>query len=307
MLKIMITGATGLLGRALVDRFADEAVTVLACGYSRADAGMHRLDLTDARAVSQFIQTHRPDVILHCAAERRPDVSERDPSAAKALNLAATRQLAKAAEANGAWVCYISTDYVFDGTSPDYGEEAQTNPLNFYGETKRQGELALLDVSGDFAVLRLPILYGPVESIEESAVLVMLKQLATQAPSSQDDWAVRSPTSTLDIASALVKLVARQQRLGDVAGIYHFSGSERMTKYQMLNKMAESLGLSCRHVSPLSSPNDSAQRPEDCSLSMARLNSLAIKSEIDFEQGVKYSLSRSGDALAKIGLAFDMK
>ncbi len=307
MLKIMITGATGLLGRALVEQFAKEPVTLLACGYSRASKDTHRLDLTDEGAVSRFIETHKPEVILHCAAERRPDVSERDPEAAKALNLAATRQLAQAAKANGAWLCYISTDYVFDGTSPDYDEEDQTHPLNFYGETKREGELALIEVSREFAVLRLPILYGRVESLDESAVLVMLKQLVNQAPTQQDDWAVRSPTSTLDIANALVKLVARQQEAGDVAGIYHFTGTERMTKYQMLLKMAEILGLSSQHISPQSSPSDLAKRPKDCSLSMARLKSLAIKSEIDFEQGVKYSLSRSGDALAKIGLVFDLK
>ncbi|MCG9754303.1 SDR family oxidoreductase [Shewanella insulae] len=307
MLKIMITGATGLLGRALVERFAREDVTILACGYSRAGSGTHRLDLTDERAVNQFIEAHKPEVILHCAAERRPDVSEHDPEAAKALNLTATRQLAQAAKAKGAWLCYISTDYVFDGTSPDYGEQDQTHPLNFYGETKREGELALLEVSSEFAVLRLPILYGRVESLDESAVLVMLKQLMNQAPTQQDDWAVRSPTSTLDIANAMVKLVARQQEACDVAGVYHFTGEEPMTKYQMLVKMAEILGLSCQHVSPRSRPSDLAKRPKDCSLSMAHLKSLAIKSEIDFEQGVKYSLFRSGDALAKIGLVFELK
>ncbi|MCL1040118.1 SDR family oxidoreductase [Shewanella marisflavi] len=306
MLKIMITGATGLLGRALIERFSSEAVTILACGYSRATPDMHRLDLTDKPAVELFIANHKPDVILHCAAERRPDVSERDPQAALALNQAASEHLAQAAKAHDAWLCYISTDYVFDGTAPDYGEEDETHPLNFYGESKRQGELAVLGVSPGFAVLRLPILYGQVESLAESAVLVMLTQLVSQEASTQDNWATRSPTSTLDIANALVAMMTRQQTLGDVSGIYHFTGAERMTKYQMLVKMAKILGLSHQHIAPLSTPNDSAKRPKDCSLSMARLKSLAIKSEIEFELGVKYSLSRSGPALAKIGLSSDL-
>ncbi|MCG9698206.1 SDR family oxidoreductase [Shewanella sp. Isolate11] len=297
-LNVMITGATGLLGRAVVKQLEQsESYRVLPCGFSRAGIGVHRIDLTQAEAVQQFIATQQPDMIIHCAAERRPDVSEQSPEAALALNVRASSNLAKAAKANGAWLLYISTDYVFDGTKPDYPETAEPSPVNFYGESKWQGERAVLAVDNGFAILRLPILYGAVEQLAESAVLVLLKQLLDSSPQRQDDWAIRSPTSTLDIAGAIEKLLNRQQERADVKGIYHFSALERMTKYQMLQRMAAGLDLSCDHISPVSMPSDNAKRPRDCSLSCQRLADLGIFSQVNFEQGIKQSLANSSNLL----------
>ncbi|MDX1280051.1 SDR family oxidoreductase [Shewanella colwelliana] len=304
-MKVMVTGATGLLGRAVVKQLRlHNDYHVIACGFSRVQADVYRLDLTEQDALDAFIETHRPTLIIHCAAERRPDVSELAPEAALALNVSASNGLALAAKRHGAWLLYISTDYVFDGKSPDYAEQDPPNPVNFYGESKWLGEQAVSGCSKEFAILRLPILYGAVERIEESAILVMLAQLQATTTVQQDDWAIRSPTSTLDIAHAVIKLINHQRQSNNVRGVYHFSASERMTKYEMVQTMARLLGLAADHIEPASHPIDTAKRPQNCSLSCCRLTSLGIISTIKFEQGLKYSLDESAAALQGIGLYY---
>ncbi|MCP3128722.1 SDR family oxidoreductase [Shewanella sp. KJ2020] len=302
MAKIMVTGATGLLGRAVIKQLELTGHEVVATGFSRASDSVHRLDLTLPNAVADFVSHHSPQVIVHCAAERRPDVSEQNPQAALALNLSASQALAQAAKANHAWLIYISTDYVFDGTQPKYAEDAATHPVNFYGESKRRGEEIVLNTSPDFAVLRLPILYGQVEKLSESAVLVLIQLLMDKRPQGIDNWAVRSPTSTADIANAIDKLIAQHIERSIVQGIYHFSAAETMTKYQMLLTLGEILQLSTAHLTPESTPTDSAKRPRDCTLSCARLAALGIRSDIHFATGVRQALTQSSGALAALGL-----
>lgn len=306
MAKIMITGATGLLGRAVKAQIeASQAHHVIATGFSRANAGIEKLDLTVAEQVDVFIAHHQPDVIVHCAAERRPDVSEQDPSAALALNLGATKALAESAKKYGCWVIYISTDYVFDGTAPNYSESDKPNPVNFYGESKWRGEQILQEVSNEFAVLRLPILYGQVEQVSESAILVLLKQLIDKQTQEVDHWAVRSPTSTQDIAGAIEKMLELKLNDIELSGIYHFSGQEVMSKYQMLLVLGEMLGYSTQHLSPISSPKDSAKRPKDCTLNCDRLSLLGIYSQLSFKSGVSKALTASKPALSALGMTFN--
>ncbi len=303
MTKIMITGATGLLGRAVQAQIeSSQAHQVIATGFSRAQAGIYKLDLTHAYEVELFIAEHQPDVIVHCAAERRPDVSEQDPSAALALNVSATKALAEAAKKHGAWVIYISTDYVFDGTAPNYAESDKPNPVNFYGESKWRGEQALLEVSNEFAVLRLPILYGQVERISESAILILLNQLLDKEAQEIDHWAARSPTSTQDIAQAIEKMIELKLSRIELAGIYHFSGKETMSKYQMLLALGELLDQSTQHLLPISEPTDSAKRPKNCTLICDKLAKHGITSEVLFRDGVLAALNESPTALLSIGL-----
>ncbi|MEL4281402.1 SDR family oxidoreductase [Shewanella mangrovisoli] len=301
MANIMVTGATGLLGRAVVKQLTAVGHRVIATGFSRAEAGTHRLDLTQAAEVEAFIAREQPEVIVHCAAERRPDVSERSPEHALALNLSASQTLAEVAKTHQAWLLYISTDYVFDGTTPPYAEDAAPNPVNFYGESKLQGETCVLNIDSGFAVLRLPILYGEVTQLSESAVLVLINQLLDSRPQRVDHWAIRSPTSTADIANAIAKLILRQLHAVDVSGIYHFSATQTMTKYQMLLSLGELLGIDSAHLLPEQTPMDSAKRPQDCTLSCGRLAELGIYSELAFKTGLTQALSQSSAALAAVG------
>ncbi|XP_010175436.1 methionine adenosyltransferase 2 subunit beta-like, partial [Antrostomus carolinensis] len=143
--RVLITGATGLLGRAVFKEFSENNWNAVGCGYRRARPRFEQINLLDSVAVHDIIHDFQPHVIVHCAAERRPDVVESQPDAASQLNVAASGNLAKEAAGVGAFLIYISTDYVFDGTSPPYKESDVPNPLNLYGKTKLDGEKAVLE------------------------------------------------------------------------------------------------------------------------------------------------------------------
>lgn len=156
---ILITGASGFLGRQVYRIFKDSKV--IGTCYSRPQDGLTKLDLTDSSAVTGFLETNQVDIIIHCAAERRPDVAAQDPSQALKLNVECTRHLATEAKKRGIYLIYISTDYVFDGLHPPYHEDDLPNPINFYGKSKRMGEDEVLKVCDTAIILRVPVLYGP--------------------------------------------------------------------------------------------------------------------------------------------------
>ena len=141
------------------------------------------------------------------AADRQPDSCTKNPEAARKLNVTATEKLAEACSSRDAFLIYISTDYVFpgiEGQAP-YQSTDKTNPPNIYGETKRDGEDAVLRVMRDkknAVVLRVPVLYGSVEpegNNKESAVNVLMDVLLKSQEKrgderiKMDDWAIRYP------------------------------------------------------------------------------------------------------------------
>lgn len=115
MSKVLVTGITGLLGRALRTELPTGDIEVVGTGLTRAQGDVRRLDLLDTASVEELFAAEKPDVVIHAAAERRPDVSQADPDGTRQLNIDATGTVADAAKKVGTWVLYLSTDYVFDG------------------------------------------------------------------------------------------------------------------------------------------------------------------------------------------------
>ncbi|WP_234401182.1 dTDP-4-dehydrorhamnose reductase family protein [Pseudoalteromonas sp. T1lg23B] len=254
MQKIMITGATGLLGRTLYNTLKNE-FAVIGTGFSRAKKPILPLDLSDHQAVTAFLECHKPTVLVHAAAERKPDVCENSPEQTIALNVAASAFLATECAKRHIRLLFVSTDYVFDGHDAPYLESAVTNPVNLYGKTKQQAEQAVLAASPLHSVIRIPVLYGDVATLSESAVTVIATQLKADAQTSHDNWAIRYPTHVEDIAFTLRDLIKQPSELG---GIFHISDVQAMTKYQMAQVMAQILGYPCELLLPLGEPTQSA-------------------------------------------------
>ncbi|KAJ3588659.1 hypothetical protein NHX12_009513, partial [Muraenolepis orangiensis] len=200
---VLVTGATGLLGRVVLAEFQREGWRAVGTAYRRARGPILRCDLLDEDAVRSLLHQLKPDVVVHCAAERRPDVVERHSEAAVNLNVLATSSLAKEAAAAGMVFLYISTDYVFDGRHPPYGEDDAPNPLNLYGRSKLEGERETLRQCPGAVVLRVPVLYGEVEHVAESAVTALWPRVLQGAPESctLDHCQQRFPTYTGDVAA----------------------------------------------------------------------------------------------------------
>lgn len=299
-MKILLTGASGLLGRSLMNSLAPLAglsSNLIGTAHSRLSPGLCQIDLTDETAVRQAFAQWKPDLVMHAAAERRPDRVDRDPDAAQKLNVGTTALLAELSAAQGAHFIYISTDYVFDGRSPPYSVDAQPNPLNAYGHMKLAGEDAVRQAYASTndthsAIVRIPILYGRVETLSESPVTEIAEKLLSNKTIEAEDWATRYPAHADDVARAIALIAAQLVCPDDLSagGIYHFAGHQAMTKYGMACVIAQALNLDPALIQPDPNPPPGAPRPKDCRLDPSRLEALGFTPRIAFSEGVRESL-----------------
>lgn len=300
-MKILLTGASGLLGRSLMVHLApltDTPDGLIGTAYSRIRLPLQPLDLTNEPAVRQAFSEWAPDLVVHSAAERRPDIVDGDPATAERLNVDATATLAELAVANAARFIYISTDYVFDGSTPPYTIDARPAPLNAYGRMKLAGEEAVRAAyaavrNQSFAIVRIPILYGRVENLAESPVTELAAKLLQGNAFKAEDWAMRYPAHVDDVARAITTVAnglmsSDPQGLG---GIFHVAGREQLTKYGMARVMANELGLNPELVQSDPNPPAGAPRPKDCRLDPSRLVSLGFSPRIRFVDGVREALA----------------
>lgn len=226
------------------------------------------------------------------AAHRFPEKVDGDPDGARALNIDASKRLAQATSSRSILLIYISTDYVFPGNPGEapYEADANPNPTNLYGQTKLDGEKAVLEETKDSQlgiVFRVPVLYGSVEEPKESAINVLMDQVwkaqDAEARIVMDDWAQRYPTNTEDVGRVLFDVASKYLQAGDAKAsfpkILQFSSEDRFTKYEICQVFAEIMGLHLNGMKANKSPGDpnaTVKRPYDTHLSTRVLKDLGI-------------------------------
>ena len=155
-MKILVTGANGQLGRELRNVLESEIPG------KAIYTDIAELDLTDAKGVDDFFKKNDISHVVNCAAYTAVDKAEEEKLECAAININAVKNLANAADAIGAKIIHISTDYVFDGTAHrPYKESDKVNPISQYGTTKRKGETALLALAPESIIIRTSWLYSP--------------------------------------------------------------------------------------------------------------------------------------------------
>lgn len=275
-MRILITGATGQLGPYLVRRLVREgdakslaeSLSLWARGEHDAVDGLavERVDLTDDDAVRRAFVKARPSVVVHCAAVSSIDGCYRDEAAARAVNVAATARLATLTGEAGARMVYCSTDLVFDGEAGPYDELCAARPTSAYGRTKLAGEAPVLALPGG-VVLRLPLLFGPVLRGRPRFVDGMVERLrgGETVTLFDDEW--RTPLA-VDLAAEALGRAAT----GEMAGLFHVGGTERLTRWEMGKVVCDVLGADAsllRKASRLSIDSPEP-RPRDTSLDSSK-------------------------------------
>lgn len=209
-LRILITGSTGGLGRALVRHLSGKhAVTAL----KRSD-----LDLEKPEEIAQSLERHDFDVLLNPAGLVSPDACEAQPHKARLANVDGPQALAQACQARGARMIHFSTDYVFSGEPHDlWCEDDETRPVNVYGRTKREGELAVLKACPHALVARVSWLFGLDKPSHPD--LMIERALQTDDVRSVADK-VSVPTSTADVCEWIAHLIEHP-----AAGVLHLCNS----------------------------------------------------------------------------------
>lgn len=214
-MKVMITGAKGMLGQDLCPTLED-----LGCFLIETD--IDTLDITKKDDVENFVKENHPDLIIHLAAYTNVDKAEEEEEKAELINFKGTENLAIAASKIDVPIIYISTDYVFDGTKDSpYLPSDTPNPINVYGKTKLMGEKAVQKYCKKYYIARTSWLYG---MFGKNFVDTMLSLKDKEELKVVDDQ-TGTPTWTMDLASAIMKL------LNEPYGIYHLSGGGKPTTW----------------------------------------------------------------------------
>lgn len=252
--RVLITGANGLLGQALVTRMSrlpDYDVLATArderLRLSGASCGYAPLDITNPGDVDALFEDFAPTVVVNCAAMTQVDACERERDACWQTNAAAVGTLAEACHRTGARLVQLSTDFVFDGTGGPYAEDARPAPVNFYGKAKLAGENAARKAGFDkWAVARTVLVYGTGEQLKRSNILLwLLEELQAGRRLQVVTDQIRTPTYVVDLADGVEKMVRHE-----ASGIYHLAGRELVSVCEFAQTVAEVYGLDAALIEP---------------------------------------------------------
>ena len=238
-MNILVTGANGQLGREM-----QRLSAVSPNNYTFTDVA--ELDVTDAGAVRQAVAQTRAEVIVNCAAYTNVERAEEDEEAADRLNRGAAENLARAAEANGATLIHVSTDYVFDGTGHrPYTEAMATSPLGAYGRTKLAGEEAVKASGCRYLILRTAWLYS---EYGNNFLKTMLRLTSERETLRVVFDQVGTPTYAGDLALAIFSLIEAGRYAGN-EGVYHFTDEGVCSWYDFAVEIAAAAGHdTCRII-----------------------------------------------------------
>ncbi|MCG3167377.1 MAG: dTDP-4-dehydrorhamnose reductase [Bacteroidia bacterium] len=263
---ILVTGSNGLLGQKIVYKLLQRNdVNLIA-----ASKGENRLiekngytyinlDISKSEDVLAAIEKFQPQVIINTAAMTNVDECETKREECWGANVTAVENFVKAINGSAIHFIHLSTDFVFDGQAGPYREEDQPNPLSYYALSKYEAEKILQKSNISWAILRTIIVYGIVDNMSRSNVVLWAKGALEKGQSiNVVDDQFRSPTLAEDLADACISAADKHAK-----GIYHVSGKDIMSILELVYRVADFWKLDKSIVKPIKSDtlNQAAKRP----------------------------------------------
>jgi dTDP-4-dehydrorhamnose reductase len=291
-MKILITGANGLLGQKLIALLhQQDGVEILATarGGSRIiglnEAHYHTLDVASKSAVIALFNILQPEVVIHTAAMTQIDDCELNQEECKVANIDAVRNVVAGCLAINAHLIHLSTDFIFDGTEGPLKENALPAPVNFYGETKLEAEKLIIESTISWAIARTVLVYGIVPGLSRSNIILWVKESLEKKKTINvvdDQW--RTPTLAEDLAKGCW-LIAKNK----ATGVYNISGKDMLTPYDMALLVADHFQLNSKFINRANSSTFSqpAKRPAKTGFIIDKaINELGYRPH-SFKQGIE--------------------
>jgi len=291
-MKILITGANGFLGYYLVEQLLNKNYEVIATGrgQSRLPFSKHKnfhyeeMDFTDPFSIHDVFEKIKPEVVVHAGAMSKPDECELDQMKAYLVNVEGTVQLLINAEDIKSFFIFLSTDFVFDGERGMYNENDIPNPVNYYGRTKLEAEEAVKEYEFDWAIVRTVLVYGINHSGHNNILKIVKEKLEKGEEYNIVDDQVRTPTYVEDLATGIVTIIEKK-----ATGVFHLSGKDMLTPYQMAIKTAEILNLDSSVLKKVTAESFSqpARRPLKTGFVIDKARKELGYEPLSFEEGLK--------------------
>ncbi len=257
-MKVLVTGVKGQLGYDVVNELEKRGMTAIG-------VDIDEMDITDAVSVNKVIKEAAPDAVIHCAAYTAVDAAEDNVELCRKVNAEGTANIAEVCKELDIKMMYISTDYVFDGQGERPWEpDDERHPLNVYGQTKYEGEVAVTDALDKYFIVRIAWVFGVNGKNFIKAILNKAKTVDTLTVVNDQ---FGSPTYTYDLARLLVDMIQT-----DKYGFYHATNEGICTWYEFACEIIRQAGMDAK-VLPVSADQypAKAKRPTNSRMSKEKL------------------------------------
>lgn len=257
-MRILVTGVKGQLGHDVMNELAKR-------GHTGIGVDVEEMDITDAKKVDEVIRASEVEAVIHCAAYTAVDAAEDQVELCRKINAEGTENIAKVCKELDIKMMYISTDYVFDGegTRP-WEPDDERHPLNVYGLTKYEGELAVEKYLDKFFTIRIAWVFGV---NGKNFIKTMLKLSETHDELNVVDDQIGSPTYTYDLAVLMVDMIETEKY-----GRYHATNEGLCSWYEFACEIFRQAGRDVK-VNPVSSEEfpAKAKRPHNSRMDKSKL------------------------------------
>jgi dTDP-4-dehydrorhamnose reductase len=246
------------------------------------------MDFTVPFSIHDVFENIKPDVVIHAGAMSKPDECETNQMLAYLVNVEGTVQLLINSADVKSFFIYLSTDFVFDGEKGMYREDDIPNPVNYYGRTKLEAEEAVKEYEFDWAIVRTVLVYGKNHSGHNNILKIVKEKLEKGEEYNVVDDQVRTPTYVEDLAKGIVSIVEKK-----AAGIFHLSGKDILTPYQMAIKTSEHLQLDNSIIKRVTAAsfNQPARRPLKTGFAIDKARKELGYEPLTFDEGLRKTFS----------------
>lgn len=297
-MRILVTGANGFVGYYVTKLLLDKGYDVIATGRgecrlpfsSYKHFSYHEMDFTNEVSVKQVFEKTQPEYIIHSGAISKPDECEINKEKAWSINVQGTINLLAASEDIQSFFLFVSTDFVFDGERGMYSEDDVPLPVNYYGETKLAAEKKVMAYSHPWSIVRTVLVYGKPLTGRDNLLTIVKRKLEKGEEYCVVSDQVRTPTYVEDLTQGILSVIEKKAE-----GIFHISGEDVQTPYEMACKTALLLGLDVNLIKEVTASNFSqpAKRPPKTGFNIEKAKSILGYKPVPFEEGLQKTFTES--------------
>lgn len=276
-MKVLVTGANGLIGQHIGKLILkSKTFNLLPTGIGKSRVKdfeniYQKLDISNSVEVKNLLKFEKPDIVINCAAISHVDICEQFPDKCYKVNVLGVKNLIDNLNPQSKFI-HLSSDFVFDGTSLNYEENDKPNPLSIYGKSKLQAEEYIQQNFKNHQIIRTILVFGFGENLSRNNILTWAYSSLNQNKNIKvvNDQ-IRKPTYIKDLAKAIFDLMVNYQN-----SIFHISGDEEISIYQLAKKVAEVYGFDKNLIASISSKslNELGKRPPINGFNLNKISSI---------------------------------